>query len=116
MKLKHNTFAVSHCKRKGTKLRRLPLYAIVKRLGNGTILGFVEHSFSMGWSETRVNIQPGPWKPEYKKFFDDTLRRNSGSFLVKLGTKKCPIKVDMNWYALYELDKFDFRNAQFTVK
>lgn len=109
-----------------------PHYAVLRRDENGDLLGWIEHSFSMGWSKTEVRVWPysdliGSIKGFPNKTFHcgklgtrtyvakTSLKEwcANDAFLVRIRTKKCPIVVDES---VSDAQKYNYRNKPFQVK
>ena len=99
-----------------------PLYAVLYVNPDATIAGLIEHSFSMGWSNDRVNIfwsgkaysMLGEHMLDGKKDATSNCTRK-GAFVVDLLSEDCPIEID--WLAWFNANsKFFKRNAPFKMK
>lgn len=98
------------------------IYFCVK--DDGTVYGYVENSFSMGFHEQYVRFFPHQTWTKTKSLQStlNNLRKNNPScewFMFRAGTARCPILLD--WADYYSkkrsgtLDKFGGRNRRFTV-
>lgn len=101
--------------------RYLPIRVILAEK-EGKLQGYVEHSFSMDWSETQVLIywsgkaysMLGEHKLDAIKWSSDNNVAAGGTIYDPL-TEDCPIEIDWaRW--LSATNKFDKRNAPFKLK
>lgn len=93
-------------------------YAIFRRDENDKLLGFIEHSFTMGWDDKLVRVWP-------EKRFDPGFFGNkakvdkwmgcSDYIIVRVNSKKCPVHIKLMDTAK-NMGKFEFRNKPFAVK
>ena len=98
-----------------------PLYAIfikesaVFANGSDSLLGYVEHSFSMSYDANFVRL----WEKKdinhviennFKKYY-----KSSDYFVARVRSKKCPAKIIFRDLNNHDLPKFYFRNQQFVV-
>lgn len=110
-------------KTKPKKPKHGRLYAILKRDENGNILGYTEHSFSMSWQKTECRVWRESELNYYSKKFSNEkyhellewLPDGDGVFLVRVNSKKCPIKVTMR-KGCGKMTSSYWRNHDFVVK
>ncbi|CAL9998061.1 hypothetical protein VPHD479_0382 [Vibrio phage D479] len=123
-----------------TDFTRHRCYAIFARdPKTGKLSGYVEHSFSMGWDEKRVNIWRSHfWQNTYsrrelaKRRTEHALavRQTAANlqlkyphldvFCTRVGSDKCPVKIDWSdfWTNTCRNNgsKYNYRNLKFTLK
>jgi hypothetical protein len=107
-----------------SKLEKYQPIRVVLRINEGTVEGRVEHSFSMDWDATRANIFwsgkaysiLGEHQMDGVKWAKGNMNElDESQFLIDPLAEDSPIDVDWErWLAA--TDKFEKRNAKFTVK
>ena len=104
--------------------RRRAGHIFIAVRSDGTIFGYVENSFSMGFHEQYVRFFPNEaWsknKGAQKRLYELKKRNQDCEvFMFRAGTARCPLR--LNWSELYAkqkngtLDKFGSRNLRFSV-
>jgi len=101
--------------------RFLPV-RIILRKNEGKIEGYVEHSFSMDWSDKQVLIywsgkaysMLGEHQLDAIKWSSDNNVAAGGTIYDPL-TEDCPVEIDWDRW-LTATNKFDKRNADFKLK
>ena len=77
-------------KRKGSRPRK---YGILARDASGNFIGSINCSFSIAWSHNGIRL----WDEPPLHYCDGTDK--DGRFVVRIGSKTCPIKVDLKHYS-----------------
>lgn len=125
-------------------MKRKGYIVLGKHKTTGEIVGYVEHSFSMGFSSERVNLYTH--EPNYnvgKTYLDkyhakstmeyyyrinkkdsDKLNKKYPEYefkVFRIGSKHCPVKIDWTERILMKrkltkLEKFNWRNPKFTLR
>jgi len=95
------------------------IYGIFKRDKDGTLLGYVENSFSMSWEKNHVRVWRGVRDGTGVFALDFIKKPNKESaFLVRLNSKKSPVTIE-GWNPMgkdFTAPKRQWRNAPFRIK
>ena len=110
---------------------RIRCWVLLCRMKDGSIQGYTENSFSMGWSKTHVRV----FRHSYGLGKEFTLakyrekqsnnathyykrsKKEERVFVARVGSKKCPIQI--NWWYYYHYGKrakYEFRNLKFRMR
>lgn len=77
-------------KREGSRPRK---YGILARDKNGQFIGFVNYPFSMNWSYNGIYL----WDQPPLHYCSG--QEKDGRFIVRVGSKTCPINIDLKHYS-----------------
>ena len=90
------------------------IYGIFCKKDDPAYLGYVENSFSMSWTPDYVRVWRRIVDAKNNLKIILSYRKNTDNkyFIARLNSKKSPVNITWKRFA----DKFNSRNAKFTIK